>query len=153
MLRRAVARLDHRSRTVLAVTRFRSLRAELRVLALEQGWHIVFASTLEDAVEIRRRARIAVVLYDRDFSCGEWRVGLRTLASCGDATCVILLSHEENSELRHDVVEQGGFDVARDPFDTRRLARLMNGALALEAALYDAASGLGESRLAIQGRE
>ncbi len=148
--RRAVERYDlGASRTVLAVTGFRSLRTELRVLALENGWHIHFAAALGDAIEMRQRGRIAVVLYDRDVDGNHWRRGLEAMIGCADPACVILLSHQENPAIRLAVIEAGGYDVARDPFDKEALARLVNGAMALEAELDDSAHGLHESHLAV----
>jgi len=137
-LTRAVERLSE-NRTVLAVTSFRSLQTELRILSLQHGWHLLFATNLDTAVRLRKQAKVAVTLYDRGLEGIEWPEGLSTLLRCAEPTCVILLSHEMNSTLRKAAVEYGGYDVARDPFDGDCLARLVNGAFSLATAADSAA--------------
>src|SRR5580704_16839019 len=105
---RAVERFSD-NRTVLAVTSFRSLQTELRVLSFQQGWHLLFAGNLDDAVELRKAAKVAVTLYDRDLAGIEWPQGLSVMLRCAQPTCVILLSHEVNATIRETALDYGGY--------------------------------------------
>jgi DNA-binding response OmpR family regulator len=139
---RALSRVMERfsdNRTVLAVTSFRSLQTELRVLSFQHGWHLLFATNLDAAVRLRMEAKVAVTLYDRNLGGIEWPQGLSTILRCAEPTCVILLSHEVNNTLRNAALEYGGYDVVRDPFDGDGLARVVNGAFSLATAVDSAA--------------
>jgi hypothetical protein len=138
----AVERFGDEQRTVLAVTGSQFHQTQIRTLALEQGWRLLFAPALEDAVNLRKRARIAVVLFDPCLTNGEWQQGLRTILDCAEPTCVILLTDEVNASLRRMVLEDGGFDVASVPCERDSMARIVNGALAVANAADWAQRGL-----------
>ena len=120
-------------RAVLVLTTFSSLQLELRVLAIEEGWRILFAQTLPDAIELGRMHGIAVILYDRDLPGVDWQTGLRSLAGI-HAAFFILLSRVVDRRLWKAVLDRGGYDVARAPLDRDNLALLINGAFTLAKA-------------------
>jgi PleD family two-component response regulator len=84
--------LEHvaEDRSVLAVMRLSSGQDDLRVCAIQEGWRVLFATTVERAVHIRQTNRIDVVLYDCDVADADWRQGLFTLLNCGEPVFAIV---------------------------------------------------------------
>jgi len=130
-LRRQLDYFTPMSRTILAVTGDLSCRMSLRVLALEQGWRILFADCLEDGLRLQCLNSVSILVYDCGLPGVEWRHGLRTLLAPRGAIFPIVMSHVLSPRLRLEVLECGGYDIARNPLDPKHLAALVNGALAL----------------------
>jgi|GEM_PF-2441133 DNA-binding NtrC family response regulator len=124
------------SRTVLAVTDDERCRMSLRVLALEQGWHLLFASSVEDALLLRTGSRPCVLIYDREMP-GDWRAALRAFAASPQPAIPIVLAAQAGGNLRQEVVNCGGYDAAGKPVEGERLVRLVNGALALAESIEE----------------
>jgi DNA-binding response OmpR family regulator len=122
-------------RTVLAVTKDIRCRTNLRIYSLEQGWRILFAESLEDALRLQYLGRICVLVYDCDLPGIDWRRGLRTLLAVNDPLVPIVISSLPNSRFRSEVLNFGGYDVARNPLEPERFVPLVNGALALAGSI------------------
>lgn len=137
-LLRRVRRAGMEQRTVLAVTRSQRDMTDLRVLAIQQGWSIRFATTLPRALEIRPRTGVCVIVYDRDLPRTDWAHSVKLLAHSENPVFCILLADRPDHALRKSVVRCGGFDVASKPMDRAALAALatlINGALALASEI------------------
>jgi DNA-binding NtrC family response regulator len=130
-LRRQLDSFTPMSRTVLAVTGDLSCRMSLRVLALEQGWRILFADCLEDGLRLQQLNSVSILVYDCGLPGVEWRHGLRTLLDSHMAIFPIVMSPVLSPRLWFEALECGGYDIARNPVDPTHLAALVNGALAL----------------------
>ncbi len=131
---RAFRRVRHagmEQRTVLAVTRNERYMTDMRILAIQQSWSVRFATTLGQALEIRPRSGVCVVIYDRDVSRGDCAAAIRLLTHSENPVFCILLG----DGLRDMVVGCGGYDVASKPVDHEKLIGLINGALALAAEI------------------
>ena len=118
-------------RNVLAVLPAFSRRADFRIFAIEQRWQICFASTLERAVDIQRRQKIDVVIYDRDLPDADWRQALSKVSNSAGPAIVIVLSYTTDASAERLVLDCGGFAVARKPVERGNLVPLVNGALQL----------------------
>jgi DNA-binding response OmpR family regulator len=129
--------LEHvaEDRSVLAVMRVSSGQDDLRVCAIQEGWRVLFATTVERAVHIRQTNRIDVVLYDCDVADADWRQGLFTLLNCGEPVFAIAMSSVVNTQMSLDVLDSGGYAVTSKPLKRQSLVALVNGALQLEDAI------------------
>ncbi|MGA3186792.1 MAG: hypothetical protein ABSF22_06745 [Bryobacteraceae bacterium] len=130
------------SRTILAVTHNFSCRTSLRVLSLEQGWRILFADSLEDALRLQHLNSVSILVYDRDLPGVEWRHGLRTLLTSKEPVFPIVISDVLDSRLRFEVLACGGYDLAQNPLDPKDFVALVNGALALAKSIDSLEPGL-----------
>ena len=91
-------------------------------------------------MDLRRQLNISIVLYDRELSGVDWRAGLSTILDSGAPVCAIVLSDEANDRVRRTVLDAGGYDSERKPFDRHRLAQLVNSAFALSTIADSLAS-------------
>jgi hypothetical protein len=123
------------NRTLLAVTRNARCKMSLRTLALEQGWRILFAETIEGGLRLQSLDRICVLIYDHQLPGVEWRQGLRTLLAFDQPTLPIVISDVLSPRLRSEVLNCGGYDLARSPLEPECFVPLVNGALALAESI------------------
>ena len=91
-------------RTILAVTSDIQCRTNLRIYSLEQGWRILFAGSLEDALRLQYLGRICVLVYDCDLPGIDWRRGLRTLLAVNEPVLPIVISNVASSRFRSEVL-------------------------------------------------
>jgi DNA-binding response OmpR family regulator len=126
--------LEHvaEERSILAVMRVSSGQDDLRVCAIQEGWRVLFATSVERAVHIRQTNRIDVVLYDCDVAEADWRQGLFTLLNCAEPVLAIAISRVVDAQMSLDVLDSGGYAVAAKPLQRQSLVALVNGALQLE---------------------
>lgn len=126
-------RVGPERQTILAVSRNPWVFRELRVLAIEQGWSIRFATSLPQAQFERPHSGICVLIYDLE----NWRPALPLLAHSDTPLIPIVLS---GNALRAEVIAAGGYDLALKPLDRAEVARLIHQAIALAAAIDSCAS-------------
>lgn len=119
-------------RSILVVMRISSGQDDLRVCGIQEGWRVLFATTVERAMYMRRTNRINVILYDCDVVETDWRQGLATLLTSGDPVFAIVISREVNASMFLDVIEGGGYALTAKPLDRRNVVALVNGALQME---------------------
>jgi DNA-binding response OmpR family regulator len=119
-------------RSILVVMRISSGQDDLRVCGIQEGWRLLFATTVERAMYIRRTNRIDVILYDCDVVEADWRKGLATLLSSGDPVFAIVISREANASMSLDVIDSGGYALTTKPLDGQNVVALVNGALQME---------------------
>lgn len=122
-------------RTVLAVTPFSSEQVAVRLFGIQERWRVLYASTLERAIELRQQEMISVILYDRDLPGVDWPQAVRALLSCSEPACLILLSGVVDKRLWQSVLQYGGYDVARKPLERATLVPLVNGACLLASRI------------------
>jgi len=107
----------------------------LRTIAFEECWRILFAESLEDGLRLQYSNRICVLIYDRDLPGAEWHHGLRTLLASREPVLPIVISDVLSARLRSEVLDSGGYDLARNPIEPEYFVRLVNGALALAESI------------------
>ncbi len=118
-------------RTVLAITKDARCQMSLRVFSIEEGWRILFAESIEAARRLQALSGICVLVYDGDLPGVDWRNGLRALVTSKAPMLPIVMASAPTSRLRAEVLNCGGYDVARNPLDPSSFVCLVNGALAL----------------------
>ena len=128
------------NRTVLAVTQDERCRMTLRVLSIEEGWRMLFAQSVEDALRLCSGRRPCVLLYDLDLPVADWQARVRWLLASEQPMFPIVLTEAPGAPLREEVVNCGGYDVARKPLEPEHLVSLVNGALALAESIDELAS-------------
>ncbi|SRR5258708_5630870 len=126
-------------RTVIAVTTSSAVQLDLRIFSIQERWHILFARTLDAALQLRQRNKVTVVLYDRELPDVDWRKGLPALVNSVNPVFFILLSPVVDRRVWRTVLDYGGYDVARMPLDRERLAPIVNGAFAVVSTVDSAA--------------
>jgi len=133
---RQLEEVGGQERSILAVMPASSGQDDVRVFSIQEGWRVLFTTTVEGAVHIRQRnPMIRVVLYDCDLQEGDWREGLVTLLNCAEPVFGIVLSSVVSPPLCHAVLESGGYAVTGKPLDRQSLVALVTGALRLEDAI------------------
>lgn len=118
-------------RSVLAVLPAFSCQTDFRVFAIEQRWHICFASTLEDAVDIRRMKKIDVVIYDQDLPDVDWSRGFLRIGNCAEPVLAIVLSQSADARMYRSALDCGAYAVVQKPVERSKLVPLVNEALQL----------------------
>ena len=132
---RKLQRVGAEERSILAVMPALSGQDKLRVWSIEEGWSVLFATSVERAVRIRQANRIGVVLYDCDLPEINWRKGMVRLLNCAEPTFAIALSRVVNARFCVAVLESGSYAVIGKPLDRQSLVGLVNGALRLEDSI------------------
>jgi DNA-binding response OmpR family regulator len=135
MLCRRLQQMGTEERGILAVMPASLHQDNLRVWSIEEGWSVLFATSVESAVRISQGNRIGVVLYDCDLPEINWRKGMVTLLNCAEPVFAIALSRVLNARFCLAVLESGGYAVAGKPLDRKSLVGLVNGALRLEDSI------------------
>jgi DNA-binding response OmpR family regulator len=135
VLWRQLQQVGTEERRILAVMPALSGQDNLRVWSIEEGWSVLFATSVESAVSIRQANRIGVVLYDCDLPEINWRKGMVTLLNCAEPVFAIALSRVVNARFCLAVLESGGYAVVGKPLDRQSLVGLVNGALRLEDSI------------------
>ena len=123
------------SRTLMAVTGDTRCKASLRTLSLEQGWRILFAETIEDGIRLQTLDRVRVLIYDPELLGIDWRHGLRSLLARDEPVLPIVIADDLSARLRSEVLNCGGYDLARKPLEPECFVRLVNGAFALTESI------------------
>ncbi|HXA65202.1 MAG TPA: hypothetical protein VNV82_08625 [Bryobacteraceae bacterium] len=119
-------------RSILAVMQISSGQDDLRVIGIQEGWRVLFATTVQRAVGIRQTNRVDVILYDCEVAEADWRPGLVTLLNSGEPVFAIVISRVVDTSISVDVLESGGYAVAPKPLERQNLVALVNGALQME---------------------
>jgi DNA-binding response OmpR family regulator len=135
MLWRQLQQVGAEERSILAVMPASPDQNNLRAWSIEEGWSVLFATSVESAVRIRQANRIGVVLYDCDLPEINWRKGMVTLLNCAKPVFAIALSRVVNARFCLAVLESGGYAVIGKPLDRQTFVGLVNGALQLEDSI------------------
>jgi DNA-binding response OmpR family regulator len=135
VLWRQLQQVGAEERSILAVMPAFSDQNNLRVWSIEEGWSVLFATSVESAVRIRQANRISVLLYDCDPPEINWRKDMVRLLNCAEPVFAIALSRVVNARFCLAVLESGGYAVVGKPLDRQSLVGLVNGALRLEDSI------------------
>lgn len=105
---------------VLAVMPRDSDAQTLSQIAARAQWELHFSSSFESALDLARRERFAVILYDRGDG---WRDAIGKLCHTAPDSNVILTSPANDDLLWQEVIKLGGYDVLTKPFHEERVLR------------------------------
>jgi DNA-binding NtrC family response regulator len=89
------------------------------------GWGIQEVAGFLPLAEQLRRHRFAAVLCESELMDGTWRDVLEDLATQAPTPPLIVTSFLADASLWAEVLNCGGFDVVRVPFELEELARVV----------------------------
>lgn len=98
---------------------------ELRRTAASSDWRVLTTHNGHETLTLLNRNLISIVIYDRDLS-DDWRTMIRQSARSASKPAVILASRVVDQYLWQEVVDNGGYDVIKKPFDTEEVRRTVN---------------------------
>jgi DNA-binding NtrC family response regulator len=90
-----------------------------------RGWRILEVAGCLPLAEQLRRHRFAAVLCESELIDGTWRDVLEELTTLAPAPPLIVTSFLADASLWAEVLNRGGFDVVRVPFEREELARVV----------------------------
>jgi DNA-binding response OmpR family regulator len=108
---------------ILAVCPLHADRRTLGVIAQIEGWQVDFVLTLDDAIERLTRSKIPIVIFDRDLPSCEWRQALLELTRAAPASVILVASSNDADSLWEEVVELGGYEILRKPFERGQVSQ------------------------------
>jgi DNA-binding NtrC family response regulator len=101
-------------------------RNALLAFAVRGQWDLVLAGSCEEALEMLKKMRAAVILCDRDLPGLDWRNALETLAASRPDCPIVLTSSVNDEYLWDEVIHKGGYDVLSKPLQEDLTVRAVN---------------------------
>jgi DNA-binding NtrC family response regulator len=111
-------------KSMLAVGLSEQDRDETQRILAPRGWGIREIAGYLPLAEQLRRHRFAAVLCESELIDGTWRDVLEELTTLAPAPPLIVTSFLADASLWAEVLNCGGFDVVRVPFEAEELARV-----------------------------
>jgi DNA-binding NtrC family response regulator len=99
-------------------------RGRVQEILEPRGWSIREIVGYLPLAEQLRRHRFAAVICESELIDGTWRDVLEELAMEAPAPPLIVTSFQADAPLWAEVLNRGGFDVVRVPFEADELARV-----------------------------
>ena len=100
-------------------------RGRAQEILAPRGWSIREIKGCLPLAEQLRRNRFAAVICESELIDGNWRDVLEELMAQAAAPPLIVTSFLADAPLWAEVLNRGGFDVVRVPFDAEELARVV----------------------------
>ena len=116
---------------MLAITNSPRIQMDLRVLAIQERWHMIFAQDLATGLLLARLQKTVVVMYDDETADADWHAASRGFSDYGIPVFFVLLATVPDRRLWRSVLDRGGFDVAHRRVERRKLAPIINSAFDL----------------------
>ena len=88
-------------------------------------WILETAGDLRSVSSLLARARLPIVLYDRDLPGPSWQDAFEELSSVRKHLALILLSNVSDPYLTDEIEQHGGFDVLTRPFQRDEVLSLL----------------------------
>ena len=98
----------------------------LSAFSVRGQWDLVLAGSCEEALEVLKNTRAAVILCDRDLPGIDWRDALQLLAASRPDCSIILASSVNDEYLWDEVIHKGGYDVLAKPLLEDQTVRAVN---------------------------
>jgi DNA-binding NtrC family response regulator len=111
-------------KSMLAVGLSQQDRDQTQKILAPRGWGIREIPGYLPLAEQLRRHRFAAVLCESELIDGTWRDVLEELTTLAPAPPLIVTSFLADASLWAEVLNCGGFDVVRVPFEAEELARV-----------------------------
>lgn len=115
--------------TVLHVSPSRRDSRSLYGIFRSAGWNLHSVPTILDALLYLYRATPAVVIAECDLPDGKWHIFVEYFADAPSPPRLVVSSRLADDRLWAEVVNLGGFDVLRTPFDTLEVRHVVTNAL------------------------
>ena len=117
-------------KNMLAVGLSEQDRDHAQEILAPRGWRVREIAGFLPLAEQLRRNRFAAVLCESELIDGAWRDVLDELATQSPAPPLFVTSSLADTSLWAEVLNRGGFDVVRVPFDKEELVRVLTLAVA-----------------------
>ena len=92
-------------------------------------WKLYKSLSISAALEqLRRRARISLVICEADLGPGAWRFVLDEIQQLPNTPLMILVSRLADERLWAEALNLGAYDVLAKPFDAAEVNRALNSA-------------------------
>jgi response regulator RpfG family c-di-GMP phosphodiesterase len=112
----------------LAVSCHEEDLAFLRGVFDSTGWTLYEAPTLTKALILLKRRPVDLIITDRDLTDGCWRGLLDALKPLAAAPPLIVTSRLADEYLWAEVLNEGGYDVLAQPFESEEVVRVISAA-------------------------
>jgi DNA-binding NtrC family response regulator len=111
---------------VLAIAHDERDKNSLSIFSARGQWDLVLTGSCEEAIEMLKKMRAAVILCDRDLPGLDWRHALETLAASRPDCPIVLTSSVNDEYLWDEVIHKGGYDVLSKPLQEDLTVRAVN---------------------------
>jgi DNA-binding NtrC family response regulator len=112
--------------TVVAIAPDGQDKQALSAFSVRGQWDLALAGSCEEALDLLKNTRAAVILCDRDLPGVDWRDALERLAAARPDCSIILASSVNDEYLWDEVIHKGGYDVLAKPFQEEQTVRAVN---------------------------
>ena len=112
--------------TVVAIAPDGRDKQALSSFSVHGQWDLALAGSCEEALELLKNTRAAVILCDRDLPGIDWRDALQLLAASRPDCSIILASSVNDEYLWDEVIHKGGYDVLAKPLQEEQTVRAVN---------------------------
>ena len=94
----------------------------------QQGWTLYRVAAIDSAVSFLRDSFVPILITERDLSFGNWRDLLTATLQLPRVPLLIVASRLADERLWAEVLNLGGYDVLCEPFRTKEVLWVLNGA-------------------------
>jgi DNA-binding NtrC family response regulator len=111
---------------VLAIAPDERDQSSLSAFSVRGQWDLVLTGSCDEALDMLKKMRTAVILCDRDLPGVDWRQALEKLAASRPDCPIVLTSSVNDEYLWDEVVHTGGYDVLSKPLQEDLTVRAVN---------------------------
>jgi DNA-binding NtrC family response regulator len=111
---------------VLAIAPDERDKSSLSSFSVRGQWDLALTGSCDEALEMLKKMRAAVILCDRDLPGVDWRHALERLAASRPDCPIVLTSSVNDEYLWDEVVHTGGYDVLSKPLQEDLTVRAVN---------------------------
>jgi len=94
----------------------------------QQGWTLYRAAAIDAAVSFLRENSVPILITERDLALGNWKDLLTATLQLPRVPLLIVASRLADEDLWAEVLNLGGYDVLCEPFQTKEVLWVLNGA-------------------------
>ena len=123
---------------IAAVAHGPHTKSTIRIAALQEGWHLRFVQSPQDALELVGRFPVNFLVYDLESSGGSWH---RLCERCVQhGVCFQLVANRATDDLFFSVISAGGLGLLCKPLTSESLIIAMRFARSLTEGQLTAAA-------------
>jgi DNA-binding NtrC family response regulator len=108
-----------------------------RILCSDSKWTLRPSANVDSAIGALCRARIPLVVTERDLAPGSWRDILENILLLPDPPVLIVTSYLADDYLWAEALNLGAYDVLAKPFDASEVVRVLGSAWRHWTDLHD----------------
>ena len=111
---------------VLAIAPDERDKSSLSSFSARGQWDLALTGSCDEALDMLKKMRAAVILCDRDLPGVDWRNALEKLSAARPDCPIVLASSVNDEYLWDEVVHTGGYDVLSKPLQEDLTVRVVN---------------------------